>query len=112
MGKRGLILMLDKFKNLFGKKPVNPKESDEPWVNVVNTNFDGENPNQGFMELEWNKAFIVFLRKHGYEGATDEEVVDKWFTDLCKNIGGQMDEEAKFVADADKLPKRRKKVDK
>jgi hypothetical protein len=43
------------------------------------------------------------------ESATDEEVVDKWFTDLCKNIGGQMDEENKFVADADKLPKKRKK---
>ena len=102
--------MLDKLKNLFGKKPeATGKEGKEPWVNVVNTNFDEGNPNQGFMELEWNKPFIEFLRKHRYEGATDEEVVDKWFTDLCKNIGGQMDEEAKFVADADKLPKKRKK---
>ena len=102
--------MLNKLKNLFGKKPeATGKEGKEPWVNVVNTNFDEGNPNQGFMELEWNKPFIEFLRKHGYEGATDEEVVDKWFTDLCKNIGGQMDEEAKFVADADKLPKKRKK---
>jgi hypothetical protein len=102
--------MLNKLKNLFGKKPeATGKEGKEPWVNVVNTNFDEGNPNQGFMELEWNKPFIDFLRKHGYEGATDEEVVDKWFTDLCKNIGGQMDEEAKFVADADKLPKKRKK---
>ena len=103
--------MLNKLKNLFGKKPeATGKEGKEPWVNVVNTNFDEGNPNQGFMELEWNKPFIEFLRKHGYEGATDEEVVDKWFTDLCKNIGGQMDEEAKFVADADKLPKKRKKT--
>ena len=102
--------MLNKLKNLFGKKPeATGKEGKEPWVNVVNTNFDEGNPNQGFMELEWNKPFIDFLRKHGYEGAADEEVVDKWFTDLCKNIGGQMDEEAKFVADADKLPKKRKK---
>ena len=61
------------------------------------------------MELEWNKPFIEFLRKHNYSGVNDEEVVDKWFTDLCKNIGGQLDEEAKFVADADKLPKKRKK---
>ena len=102
--------MKDFLKGLFNKKEEpTGKEGKEPWVNVVNTNFDGENPNQGFMELEWNKPFIEFLRKHGYEGATDEEVVDKWFTDLCKNIGGQMDEEAKFVADADKLPKKRKK---
>ena len=102
--------MFNKLKSLFVKKPeATGKEGKEPWVNVLNTNFDEGNPNQGFMELEWNKPFIEFLRKHGYEGATDEEVVDKWFTDLCKNIGGQMDEEAKFVADADKLPKKRKK---
>lgn len=101
--------MKEFFKNLFSKKEPSGKEGNEPWVNVVNTNFDEGNPNQGFMELEWNKPFIDFLRKHGYEGATDEEVVDKWFTDLCKNIGGQLEEEAKFVADADKLPKKRKK---
>ncbi len=104
--------MLDKLKGLFGKKPVNPKESKEPWVNVISTNFDEGSPTQGFMELEWNAAFIQFLRDNGYEGKTDEELVDKWFTALCKNIGAQMDEEAKFVADADVLPKKRKKVDK
>lgn len=106
--------MKNLFKNLFGKKeqPVNPKESKEPWVNVVSTDFDENNPRQGFMELEWNAAFIQFLRSHGYEGKTDEELVDKWFTELCKNIGAQFDEENKFVANADVLPKRRKKVDK
>ena len=85
------------------------RNSNEPWVNVINTEFDPSNPKQGFMELEWNKAFINFLREHEYTGATDEEVIDKWFTDLCKNIGGQMDEESKFVADADKLPPKRRK---
>lgn len=104
--------MLDKIRNLLGKKPKNAKESNEPWVNVVSTDFDENNPRQGFMELEWNQAFVQFLKKHGYEGKTEEDIVDRWFTDLCKNIGAQMDEEAKFVADADLLPKRRKKIDK
>ena len=99
-------------KNLFGKKEVPnpmPEDENEPWVNVVKTNVDPNDPKQGFMELEWNEAFIKFLREHNYQGKTDEEVVDKWFTDLCKNIGAQMDEESKFVADADVLPKKRKK---
>lgn len=108
--------MKNLFNKLFSKKEAdkpNPKESNEPWVNVVNTNFDEGNPNQGFMELEWNAAFIQFLKQNGYSGKNDEEIVDKWFTELCKNIGAQMDEETKFVADADKLPKRRaKRVDK
>jgi hypothetical protein len=112
--------MQNPFKNLFGKKPtevtkepkpkkVSPKDSNEPWVNVINTNFDQGNPNQGFMELDWNQPFIVFLKEHGYTGKNDEEIVDKWFTDLCKNIGQQLDEESKFVANADILPKKRKK---
>jgi len=110
MGKTGSILMLTKLKNLFGKKPANPKESNEPWVNVVSTNFDEGSPTQGFMELEWNSAFIQFLKDNGYQGNSDEELVDQWFTALCKNIGAQMDEENKFVANADVLPKRRKKT--
>lgn len=94
------------------EKKFDPKTSPEPWVNVVNTDFDADNPRQGYMELEWNPAFVVFLKQHGYQGKNDEEIVDQWFTELCKNIGAQMDEDAKFVADADILPKARKKVDK
>ena len=57
---------------------------------------------------------LVFelLNRRIEKGMTEEEIVDKWFTDLCKNIGQQMDEESKFVADADLLPKKRRKVDK
>lgn len=106
----GIFEMFDLIKNLFkGKQPANPKESNEPWVNVVSTNFDEGSPTQGFMELEWNAAFIQFLKTNGYQGKTDEELVDQWFTALCKNIGAQMDEENKFVADADILPKKRTK---
>ena len=44
--------MKEFLKGLFSKKEeATGKEGKEPWVNVVNTNFDGENPNQGFMEL-------------------------------------------------------------
>ena len=27
------------------------------------------------------------LRENGYTGAADEELVDQWFQDLCKEIG-------------------------
>jgi len=29
----------------------------------------------------------VSLREAGYTGGTDEELVDKWFQDLCREIG-------------------------
>jgi len=104
--------MLEKFKSLFGKKEIPnpmPKDENEPWVNVVKTNVDPNDPKQGFMELEWNPAFIKFLMAHGYTGATTEEIVDAWFTDLCGSISQQQIEQSKFVADADVLPKKRER---
>lgn len=104
--------MLEKFKSLFGKKEIPnpmPKDENEPWVNVVKTNVDSSDPKQGFMELEWNPAFIKFLMTHGYTGATTEEIVDAWFTDLCGSIAQQQIEQSKFVADADVLPKKRER---
>jgi hypothetical protein len=76
----------------------------EPWVGVVSTNIDAKNPRSGFFELDWNDKFVDMLRQSGYTGNTQEEVVDNWFNDLCRNIAASVDEESKFVADAEKLP--------
>lgn len=76
----------------------------EPWVGVLSTNIDALNPKSGFFELDWNDKFVDMLRQSGYAGTTGEEVVDNWFNDLCKNIASSVDEESKFVADADRLP--------
>lgn len=113
LGKRLIYSNMKNFlKNLFGKKEVPnpmPEDENEPWVNVVKTNVDQNDPKQGFMELEWNQAFVNFLISHGYAGKSNEEVVDTWFTELCRSIGQQMEEETKFVANADVLPKKRTK---
>lgn len=76
----------------------------EPWVGVLSTNIDAKNPRSGFFELDWNDKFVDMLRNAGYTGNTQEEVVDNWFNDLCRNIAASVDEESKFVADADRLP--------
>ena len=76
----------------------------EPWVGVLSTNIDAMNPKSGFFELDWNDKFVDMLRQAGYAGSTSEEVVDNWFNDLCRNIAASVDEESKFVADADRLP--------
>jgi hypothetical protein len=59
----------------------------EPWVGVLDTQVNPDNIRNGFFELDWNEYFIVQLKQGGYFGDTDEEVVDKWFQDLCRNIG-------------------------
>ena len=59
----------------------------EPWVAVLDTHVNMQNTRNGFFELDWNEYFIAMLRENGYTGAADEELVDQWFQDLCKEIG-------------------------
>jgi hypothetical protein len=30
---------------------------------------------------------VLQLRSAGYTGSTDEEIVDTWFSELCRNVG-------------------------
>lgn len=64
-------------------------ENKEPWVAVLETHVNPENPRNGFFELDWNEYFVAYLRDNGYTGGSDEEVVDGWFQDLCREIGNE-----------------------
>jgi hypothetical protein len=98
--------MLEKIKNLFKSKkqkeaekykvdatPSDPKTAatanKEPWVAVLQTHVNPESPRNGFFELDWNEYFVLMLRKNGYTGITDEEIVDQWFSDLCREVGSE-----------------------
>jgi len=71
----------------------------EPWVGVLNTHVNKENVRNGFFELDWNDHFIVQLKQQGYgvDGDKDEDIVDRWFRELCANVvvdgdyGGPLD---------------------
>ena len=62
-------------------------EKNEPYIAVLDTKVNADNPRNGFFELDWNEHFVVQLRLAGYTGANEEEIVDIWFQDLCRNIG-------------------------
>ena len=64
-------------------------ENKEPWVAVLDTHVNKDDIRNGFFELDWNEYFVLQLRTNGYQGETDESVVDQWFQDLCKNIGSE-----------------------
>ena len=70
---------------------LGPKErataKKEPYIAVLETHVNDQNPRNGFFELDWNEHFVLQLKTAGYYGDTDEEIVDKWFQDLCRNIG-------------------------
>jgi len=60
----------------------------EPWVGVLNTHVNKENIRNGFFELDWNDHFVLKLKQEGYgfDGDKDEEIVDRWFRELCANV--------------------------
>ena len=72
------------------KVKLTPKEQatkdGEPWFTVIGVEIDPDNPRNGAFELDWNEHFPTMLREHGLVGDTDEDVVDIWFQDLCKQI--------------------------
>jgi hypothetical protein len=71
---------------------LSPKEratrKKEPWVGVLQTHVNKENIRNGFFELDWNEYFVLQLKQDGYgvEGDPDEEIVDRWFRELCANV--------------------------
>lgn len=60
----------------------------EPWVGVLNTHVNKDNIRNGFFELDWNDEFVLKLKQEGYgfDGDKDEEIIDRWFRELCANV--------------------------
>ncbi len=71
---------------------MTPKErasaKGEPWVAVLDTHVNKDNIRNGFFELDWNDEFVLKLKQegYGYDGDPDEEIVDRWFRELCANV--------------------------
>jgi len=94
------------FKNLFkSKKPAEPKtetprpkkksekdlatERGEPYVAMLGMEVDPDNLHQGSFELDWNEKFVANLVRAGYQmksDDTDNDIVDRWFQAVCRNV--------------------------
>jgi hypothetical protein len=61
----------------------------EPYIAVLDTHVNKDNIRNGFFELDWNEYFVLQLKEAGYKGTSEEEMVDQWFQDLCRNIGAE-----------------------
>lgn len=64
-------------------------ERGEPYVAVISMDIDPENVQNGAFELDWNDKFIANLIRAGYQmnpKDTDAEIVDRWFTAVCRNV--------------------------
>tara|TARA_B100000519_G_C14191298_1_gene413253 strand:- start:286 stop:651 length:366 start_codon:yes stop_codon:yes gene_type:complete len=61
-------------------------EKGEPWVTVIDIELDPENPGNGAFELDWNEPFIKQLWKAGYRDEEENDMVDRWFQDVCRHV--------------------------
>lgn len=75
------------------RKELSPKEkataAGEPYVAILNIDLDPADVNNGSFELDWNDKFLVTLIRKGYKiknDDTDNDIVDRWFTDMCRSI--------------------------
>jgi len=91
------------FEKFFKKKPVEAKtetkpkakkksekelatERGDPYVAILSMDVDPQDLNQGAFELDWNDKFIANLRRAGYQGKADSDLVDQWFQNVCRNV--------------------------
>jgi len=64
-------------------------EKGEPYVNMLSMDVDPENMQNGAFELDWNDKFVSNLVRAGYQmdpKDTDSDIVDRWFTAVCRNV--------------------------
>jgi hypothetical protein len=78
-------------------KPKAPKktakelatERGDPYIAILNVELDPENIGAGAFELDWNDKFLAQLVRAGYQVKPNEpenEIVDRWFQDVCRNV--------------------------
>ena len=108
----GMFDIFKKKKPTPRKKLTAKEQADKdgkPYVEVLSTNIDPERPTEGYFELDWNDKFITQLVRAGYKGDKQEDIIDSWFTDLCRQMLIIENEKDNFIVDVDKIPQRDEK---
>jgi hypothetical protein len=75
------------------KTELSPKDlatkNGEPYIAITKVHINPNDINNGAFELDWNDKFLLNLVKQGYkikQEDTDNEIVDRWFQTVCRNV--------------------------
>jgi hypothetical protein len=86
---------------------LSPKElankNGEPYIAITKVHINPNDINNGAFELDWNDKFVLNLVKQGYkikQEDTDNEIVDRWFQTVCRNVALEVYEQE--IADPEK----------
>lgn len=70
----------------------------EPWIEIKSADHD---PVRGIhIELDWNVAFVQYLKDGGFTGRDDEIIVQKWLAFLYEDLITRL--EQKIIDNSDK----------
>lgn len=77
----------DKRQAIIEEERAKKRAGKEPYVEVIGESFD-ESGERFALTLDWNAPFVHMLRLQGFRGATDEQVVQNWLTNLERDTAG------------------------
>jgi len=84
-------------------------EAGEPYINILSVELDPDDIGNGSFELDWNDVFVAKLVKAGYmqrKDDTDDQIVDRWFQSICRNILNENYEQWEANQPVDTRPRR------
>jgi hypothetical protein len=84
-------------------------EQNEPYINIVSIEVDPANIGNGAFELDWNDKFVANLVRAGFKGKTDQQIVDQWFQEICRNVVSEAYEQEQ--ADPEQRTANRRRLD-
>lgn len=75
------------------------KAGTEPWVEVRSAGLD---PVKGIqIELDWNEAFIQYLKDNGMTGRDEDTIVQKWLAFLYEDLINNLEQKVIDKSDSD-----------
>ncbi|NJO60949.1 MAG: hypothetical protein HC836_22645 [Richelia sp. RM2_1_2] len=84
------VLELDKKYNAITEFEYEKQKAtlkNEPWVGYRDYGLEKTDDKTGFwFEFDWNSAFVDQLKREGYDGVSDEQIVQRWYAELCRTV--------------------------
>jgi hypothetical protein len=82
-------------------------EKGEPYIEILSMEVDPNDISSGAFEFDWNDKFIANLRRAGYQGKSDADLVDQWFQAVCRNVVLETWEQAEAIENSARFTKSR-----
>ena len=77
---------IDAYLEMMATEKKRATDNKEPWVGMLTMDVDYNNLDKGSFELDWNDYFVAQLMRAGYQGKVDSDLIDQWFTNICRNV--------------------------